>query len=36
MLKSSVEASYAFATANKTKKSAGFLVLGRVHKLWNF
>lgn len=36
MLKSSVEASYAFNTAVKTRKSAGFFVLGRVHRLWNF
>lgn len=36
MLKSSVEASYAFSTAAKTKKSAGFFVLGRVHRLWEF
>ena len=36
MLKSSVEASYAFNTAVKTKKSAGFFVIGRVHRLWNF
>ena len=36
MLKSSVEASYAFSTTARTKKSAGFFVLGRVHKLWNF
>jgi hypothetical protein len=36
MLKSSVEASYAFNTTVKTKKSAGFFVLGRVHRLWNF
>jgi hypothetical protein len=36
MLKSSVEASYAFSTTAKTKKSAGFFVLGRVHRLWNF
>lgn len=36
MLKSSVEASYAFATNKATKKSAGFFVLGRVHRLWNF
>jgi len=36
MLKSTVESSYAFNTAGKTKKSAGFLVLGRVHRLWNF
>ena len=36
MLKSSVEASYAFNTTVKTKKSAGFFVVGRVHRLWNF
>ncbi|MBI5743885.1 MAG: hypothetical protein HY952_04995 [Elusimicrobia bacterium] len=36
MLKSSVEASYAFNTTAKTKKSAGFFVIGRVHRLWNF
>lgn len=36
MLKSSVEASYAFNTTVKTGKSAGFLVLGRVLRLWNF
>lgn len=36
MLKSSVEASYAFNTTVKTKKSAGFFILGRVHRLWNF
>jgi hypothetical protein len=36
MLKSSVEASYAFNTTVKTKKSAVFFVIGRVHRLWNF
>lgn len=36
MLKSSVEASYAFSTTARTRKSAGFLVLGRVHRLWSF
>jgi predicted transcriptional regulator len=36
MLKSSVEASYAFSTTKATKKSAGFFVIGRVHRLWNF
>ncbi len=36
MLKSSVEASYAFNTTVKTKKSAGFFVLGRVLRLWDF
>lgn len=36
MLKSSVEASYAFNTTVKTKKSAGFFVIGRVHRLWSF
>jgi len=36
MLKSSVEASYAFSTTAKTKKSAGFFIIGRVHRLGNF
>ncbi|OGR41180.1 MAG: hypothetical protein A2X35_07235 [Elusimicrobia bacterium GWA2_61_42] len=36
MLKSSVEASYAFATTSKTKKSAGFFISARVHRLWDF
>lgn len=36
MMKSTLEASYAFSTTKKTKKSAGFLVLSRVHRLWNF
>lgn len=36
MLKSSVEASYAFNTNVKTKKSAGFFVIGKVLRLWNF
>lgn len=36
MLKSSVESSYAFSTSAKTKKSAGFFVIGRVHRLWSF
>lgn len=36
MLRSAVEASYAFSTTQKTRKSAGFLVSARVHKLWDF
>lgn len=36
MLKSAVEASYAFSTTKKTAKSAGFFVVSRVHRLWNF
>jgi len=36
MLKSSVEASYAFATATKTKRSAGYFISAKVHKLWDF
>lgn len=36
MLKSSVEASYAFSTTSKTKKSAGFFVSAKVHRLWDF
>lgn len=36
MLKSAVESSHAFSTAVKTKKSAGFFVSARVHKLWEF
>ncbi len=36
MLKSGVESSYAFATTRATPRSAGFLVIGRVLRLWNF
>ncbi|MCM2267125.1 MAG: hypothetical protein NDI60_05045 [Elusimicrobiales bacterium] len=36
MMKSTVEASYAFSTTKKTKKSAGFFVVSRVLRLWNF
>ncbi|OGR63805.1 MAG: hypothetical protein A2X31_09340 [Elusimicrobia bacterium GWB2_63_22] len=36
MLKSSVEASYAFSTTTRTKKSAGFFISAKVQKLWNF
>lgn len=36
MLKSTVEASHAFSTTAKTKKSAGFFVSARVYRLWDF
>lgn len=36
MMKSTLEASYAFSTTKKTKKSAAFFVASRVHRLWNF
>lgn len=36
MLKSGVESSYAFSTTKPTSKSAGFMVIGRVLRLWNF
>lgn len=36
MLKSAVESSHAFSTTVKTKKSAGFFVSARVHRLWDF
>lgn len=36
MLKSAVEASHAYSTVKKTPKSAGFYIVTRVHRLWNF
>jgi len=36
MLKSTIEATHAFSTAEKTKKSAGFFVTARVQRLWDF
>lgn len=36
MLRSSVEASHAFSTVKKTRKSAGFFVSAQVHKLFDF
>lgn len=36
MLKADVEASHAYSTTRKTAKSAGFFVVARVHRLWNF
>lgn len=36
MVKANVEASHAFSSSKKTKSSAGFMVVSRVHKLWDF